>query len=309
MIITVCLNPALDKTLTVERVNVGGVNRVVSSRLDAGGKAINVSKMVKNLGGETLALGIVGGETGAYLQAQLDSMGIAHDFVMTHTPTRTNYKIDNRTLRKTTDFNEPGEPVSEEVLEQVWQKIASAAKPGDMVAFSGTNPPGTRDDLLAGWVRKLLDSGIRVSLDTVGESMRLGIAEHPTIIKPNQAELSDLFGRDLHYTRDIIAVARQVAQQGVEYVVVTLGASGAIFVTKSEVLYGHGLEVPVGSTVGAGDATLGSILYDMQRGLPWEETARRSIAAGAAKVMCEGSQTPLCTQMEELIDKVMIEKL
>lgn len=309
MILTVCLNPALDKTLTVDRLNVGGVNRVLSSRLDAGGKAINISKMVKSLGGDTIALGIIGGDTGAYIQSQLDRMGIAHDFVVTDTPTRTNYKITNRTLHLTTDFNEPGEPVTSEVLDKVWAKIDAIAKPGDLVAFSGANPPGMEDDILAQWVRKLKEKNVCISLDTVGEPMRLGIAEQPTIIKPNQSELSDLFGRELHYTRDIIAVARQVAQKGVEYVVVTLGANGAVFVTRDEVLYGHGLQVPVGSTVGAGDATLGSILNDLQNGLPWEEVARRSIAAGAAKVMCDGTQTPLTEQISELLDKVMIERL
>lgn len=309
MIVTVSMNPAVDMTLTVEQLAVDGVNRVVETRLDPGGKGINVAKMVKSLGGETLATGIIGGKNGEYICEQLDALGIPHDFVIGTGSTRTNYKISDRTLRTMTELNESGAPVSEEILEQVWQKIDGATKAGDCVVIAGTNPPNMPADTIAKWIERLNAKGVITGLDTIGEPMRLGIAARPTVIKPNQQELSDLFGEQLHYMRDVIAAAHRLVLQGVEHVIVSMGAEGALFVSKNEMLRGYGLKVPVASTVGAGDTTMATVLYDLQQGKNWEEIARHSIAVSAAKVMCSGSQTPTREQYEELLDQVVVERL
>lgn len=309
MIITVCLNPALDKTISVDCLSVGGVNRIAASRLDPGGKAINVSKIVRILGGETLAIGVIGGESGAYIRSRMDAMGIPHDFVEVEAPTRTNYKIADRVLHQITECNEIGSPVSEETLREVWERISRAVKPGDAVVFAGKNPPGMANDRLAQWISALKSRGVFTALDTVGEPMRLGIQAHPDVIKPNQSELSELFGEPLHYIRDIFVASRQIVQQGVESVVVSLGSEGALFVTHDEILRGYGLNVPVGSTVGSGDAMLAAVVYYLQQGCSWTETARRSIATSAANVMQDGTQPPTLSQIEELVDRVQIEKM
>lgn len=309
MIITVCLNPALDKTLTVDGLNVDSVNRVIASRVDAGGKGINVAKIVKVLGGDPLATGIVGGNSGSFIQRQLDEMGIRHDFVISENVTRTNLKVTDRLRHTTTEFNESGAPVTEELLEKVWAKIGETAQKGDIVALSGANPPAMGEGVLAEWIQKLKAKGVYTALDTVGEPMRLGIQALPTIIKPNQIELSEMFGEELHYIRDVIAAARQMAQQGVEKVIVSMGGDGALFVTKDQVLLGHGLKVPLGSTVGSGDAMLAAVLHFLQQGCSWEETAKWSIATSAANAMCAGSQTPTREQIEELVQQVVVESL
>lgn len=309
MIVTVSMNPAVDMTLTIDQLLVDGVNRVAETRLDPGGKGINVAKVVKALGGETLATGIIGGKNGEYLCAKLDELGIPHDFVIGPGATRTNYKINDRMLRTMTELNECGAPVTQEVLDQVWQKIDSATKAGDVVVIAGTNPPGMPADTIANWIGRLKDKGVMTGLDTVGEPMRLGIAAHPTIIKPNQQELSELFGEQLHYLRDVIAAARRLVLQGVERVIVSMGAEGALFVTKNEILRGYGIKVPVRSTVGAGDTTMAVALHHLQQGRSWEEIARWSIAAGAANVMCDGTQTPTKEQIEALLDQVTVERL
>lgn len=309
MIITVSLNPALDKTISVDGLTVDSVNRVLSTRVDAGGKGINVSKIVKVLGGDTLATGIIGGNSGTFIQKQLDKMNISHDFVMSEEATRTNLKISDRLRHTTTEFNEPGAPVTDSLLREVWTKIDSVAKPGDTVVISGKNPPDMEADVLADWITKLNQKGIITALDTVGEPLRLGIQSKPHIIKPNQTELSELVGEDLHYVRDLIAAARHLVQQGVERVVVSMGADGALFVTKDQILRGYGLKVPLGSTVGSGDAMMAAILHHMQKGSSWEETARWSLATGAANAMCEGSKTPRMDLIYELYEKVVVEQL
>lgn len=309
MIITVSLNPALDKAICVEGLSVDGVNRVLSTRVDAGGKGINASKLVKVLGGETLATGIIGGNSGTFIQQQLDKMNIRHDFVVSDRNTRTNLKIIDRLRHTTTEFNEPGAPVSEDLLHGVWNKIEAVAKAGDAVVLSGANPPGMAADVLADWITKLKGKGIVTALDTVGEPLRLGIQAKPYLVKPNQTELSELVGEELHYIRDLIAAARQIVQQGVEKVIVSMGSDGALFVTREQVLRGYGVQVPIGSTVGSGDAMMAAVLHHMQQGCSWEETARWSLATGAANAMCEGSQTPDMEQIQELMEKVVVEQL
>ena len=309
MIITVSLNPALDKTIAVDGVNANGVNRVLASRVDAGGKGINVAKTVKALGGEPLAMGIVGGSGGVFIQQQLEGEGIRHDFVISEHPTRTNLKVSDRLRQTMTEFNEPGAPVTDVLLEQVWEKLDKTAQKGDTVVIAGTNPPGMQDDVIAGWIEKLNAKGVVTALDTIGESMRQGIAAKPSVIKPNINELADLCGEDLHYIRDIIASARQITQQGVERVVVSMGGDGALFVTKDRILRGYGLKIQLGSTVGSGDAMMAAILHYLEQGCSWEETAKWSIATSAANAMCEGSQTPDMEQIKALVDQVVIETM
>ena len=309
MILTVCLNPAIDKSLSVEMLTVDGVNRVVSSRRDPGGKGINVAKVVRNLGGETLATGILGGSTGEYIQKKLDALGIAHDFVIREAPTRTNLKISDLHRHTMTELNEPGEPVTDEELGAVWSKIENAVKPGDIVVFAGKNPPGMADDVLAKWITALRERGIVTALDTVGEAMRLGVAAKPSVIKPNREELSDFYGEPLHYQRDILAAAREIVESGVERVVVSLGGDGAMFVTAKEVLLASGIRVEVKSTVGCGDAMLAALLYGIEKGESWEETARLAVAAATANVMMGGSQAPKLEQLEPLLSQVEITHL
>ncbi|MBR3849655.1 MAG: 1-phosphofructokinase [Oscillospiraceae bacterium] len=309
MIITVCLNPAVDKMVTVDCFVPGETNRVLSVRRDPGGKAINVAKMVRRLGGDTLALGIVGGENGAYIRSQLSEMGIPHDFVTREEPTRTNYKIADKRQRSTTELNEPGYPITEQQLEKVWKSISAHVRPGDTVVLAGTNPPGVADDTLARWIDQLNAMQAVTVLDTSGAPLKLGIAAKPRVIKPNMAELSELFGEQIHYLRDAIAAAKQIVQGGVERVIVSLGGDGAIFATKEGVLRGHGVDVPVCSTVGCGDVMLASLLYDLQRETSWEETARRAIATGTANATCSGTEPPTVEQIEEFLDRVQIERL
>ena len=309
MIITVSLNPALDRTLSVNKFAVDGVNRVLDTRMDAGGKGVNVSKLVKVLGGQTLATGIVGGSSGEFIRRELDNMGIKHDFVTSPNATRTNLKITDLLRRTTTDINEPGAPVTEELLRQVWDKIDQASKAGDTVVISGANPPQMGDDVIATWIERLNAKNVITALDTAGAAMRRGIEAKPHIIKPNLNELSELFGEPLHYQRDVIAAARQIVMQGVEKVVVSMGAEGALFVTRDHVLRSQGVKIAIGSTVGSGDAMLAAVVYYLQQGAEWEDVARWSMATGGANAMCDGSATPNMEQITAVYRNVAVEVL
>lgn len=309
MIITVTLNPALDKTVILPGFAVNTVNRVSATRLDPGGKGINVSKVVKALGGKTLVLGILGGAAGGFIQAAIDEMSLPNDMVLTKEITRTNIKIIDPLLQTNTDINEAGSPVSEATLETVWHKLTHAVQPGDTVVFAGKNPPGMPDERLADWITRLHGKNVFSCVDTVGVPMRLAIDAKPDIIKPNREELSELMGRRLTTDGEVKEAAQELVRRGVGLVAASLGSEGAIFVTQNQALRAYAPKVPIVSTVGAGDAMMAALIHYTAAGCSLEETARRSIAVSAASVMCSGSQAPELDLILPLIDQVRMEKL
>ncbi|MEA4966244.1 MAG: 1-phosphofructokinase [Oscillospiraceae bacterium] len=309
MIITVTLNPALDKTVSVSRLMINGVNRVIGTRLDAGGKGINVSKVIKKLGGETLAMGIIGGESGMYIQHSMAQKGINSKFCFVEAPTRTNIKIVDTSMHTYTDINERGEPVEESVLTQVFENVCAAASGGDTVVFAGAYPPDTRPELLAEWTRILRKKNITVCLDATGEAMRLALDAGPNIIKPNKTELEEICGRRLYFDIDVIAAAKELIAAGVERVTVSLGPEGALFVTEDQVIRAYGVHVPVVSTVGSGDAMMAAVAYYLQEGLSWREVVTHAIAVSAAHVMCPGAEPAELSQIEPLLSQVRLDEL
>ena len=309
MIITVTLNPALDKTVILPGFAVNTVNRVSATRLDPGGKGINASKVVKALGGKTLALGVLGGAAGGYIQAAMDKMELPNDMVLTGEITRTNLKIIDPLLQTNTDINEPGGPVSEETLDAVWHKLTKAVKPGDTVVLAGKNPPGMPDSRLADWVTRLHGMKVYTCVDTVGEPMQQAIAAQPDIIKPNREELAEIAGRRMVTDDDVLTAARELVGRGVGLVTASLGADGAIFVTRNQAFRGYAPKVSVVSVVGAGDAMMAALTHYSAAGCSLEETARRSIAVSVASVMCSGSEAPELNMILPLIDQVRLEKL
>lgn len=309
MILTVTLNPALDKTVSVSRLTINGVNRVTSTRLDAGGKGINVSKTVRSLGGETLAVGILGGESGIYIQHCMEKLGIPGSFCIVDAPTRTNIKILDNSMHTSTEINERGEPVDEATLDAVFASVKRNVKRGDTVVFAGTNPPGTRADLLCGWTKELKEMGVRVCLDATGETMRLGLTAGPYLIKPNKEELEEICGRRLYFDVDVIAAAKELIADGVERVAVSLGSEGGLFVTEDQVLRVYGVRVPVVSSVGSGDAMMGALAYYLEAGLPWCEVVARAVAVSAAHVTCPGSDAAVLAQVEALLGQVRVDEL
>lgn len=309
MIFTVSLNPALDKTLTLPGFAVNTVNRVQHARLDPGGKGINVSKTVKALGGDTLAIGVLGGAAGGYIKAALDAMELPNDVIITKEPTRTNIKIVDPVLQTNTDINEPGFPISQETLQLVWKKLTQVVRPGDTVVFAGKNPPAMADDCLAHWITQLRSLDVRTCVDTVGKPMALALEAQPDIIKPNKLELSEIMGRPMNTEAEILSAARELTARGVGLVAASMGDEGAVFVTKDQSLRGYTPKVRVASTAGAGDAMMAALAYYTSAGCSLEETARRAIAVSVASVTFDGSQAAELDSILPLIDRVRLEQL
>ena len=228
MIYTVTLNPALDKTVQIPSFRLGEVNRISAMRTDPGGKGINVSKVLRELGEPSVAAAILGGAAGQKIESALRALGIEGMYLFTGHETRTNLKIVDPTLHTNTDVNEPGAPADEAVLSKLLTQLTDRLRPGDLVVLSGKAPAGAPDTLYRDWILACRAAGAAVYLDAEGELLRQGVTAGPALIKPNQAELSGVMGRPLTTEDETIRAAQELLAQGVGCVAVTMGAGGAL---------------------------------------------------------------------------------
>lgn len=310
MIYTVTLNPALDKTVEIPSLTVDSVNRITTMRTDPGGKGINVSKVIDKLGKESIATGILGGDTGNAIESALKSMGLKTSFRFVEGETRTNLKVIDPVNHTNTDINEPGITVSEEILNSVLQDLLAKVNDQDIVVISGSLPKGSPKNTYYTWVKACKEAGTKVILDADGDLLAAGLEASPYLIKPNNHELSGLLGRTLETPEDLEKAARELMEKhSIAKIVVSMGGDGALYVTKDETIYAEGLKVPVGSTVGAGDSVVASLAVAEESGMSLEDTVRLSTATGAANVMCSGTQAAEYEVIRDLIPKVSFRRI
>lgn len=309
MIYTVTLNPALDKTVEIPGMALDTVNRITEMRTDPGGKGINVSKVIAKLGGESCAVGILGGESGRTLEKLLENENFTTQFRFVEGQTRTNLKIIDREGHTNTDINEPGLTVTAAELDELLRELLAELRPGDIVVLAGSLPKGAPQDTYRSWTAACKKAGARVFLDADGALLAEGIKAAPHLIKPNDGELSRLAGKKLETLEELTAEGRKLLERGIERVVISLGGRGALYLRKGSTIYAEGLRVPVGSTVGAGDSVVAALAYAEAQGLSEEEAVRLSTAAGAANVMCSGTQAAEREAVEALLPKVRFTRL
>lgn len=309
MIRTVCLNPALDKTAQVSGFTLDRVNRITDLRVDAGGKGINVSKVIKELGGTSVAYALLAGNTGRTIERMVTDAGIDVVAHYVEGETRTNLKVVDADNHTNTDINEPGPDVTAADLKALLDRLVADIVEGDTVVLAGSVPAGAAVDTYAEWIAACKAAGAKVFLDADGAVFDAALSAGPTMVKPNDHELSGLVGRTLTDIHEIDAAAREVMARGVEWVTVSMGGAGALFVTPDQSLRAISPKVKVGSTVGAGDSVVAAIAYAGDEGLSLEETIRLSMATGSANVMQSGTQAAPRELVDSLIDKVLIESI
>lgn len=292
MIKTVTLNPAVDKTVEISDFRVGAVNRVSSVRIDAGGKGINVSKIIKTLNGKSIALGILAGNNGKYIKGYMDSLDIENDFVFAEGETRTNLKVVDNKLHTNTDINEPGIYVKGEEINSLENKIFNGMDKNTILVLSGSIPPGVPVDIYRRWIERAREAGARTMLDADGELLREGIKARPYLIKPNIHELEGLLKRSLNSVEAIADAAESILDKGIEMVVVSMGADGAVFVNNDGAVHAEGIKVHAVSTVGAGDSMVAALAFALDNNYSFKEAVALSAGAGTAGVTTSGTQSP-----------------
>ena len=291
MITTITLNPAVDKTVKINSFEAGSVNRVADMRFDAGGKGINVSKVIASLGGSSRATGILGGSAGIFIKEYLDSAAIENNFVFVKGETRTNLKIVDAIGQQNTDINEPGPEVQAEDLDRVKKVIQDSLSEDSIVVYSGSVPAGISKDIYKELILMAKEKGAKTILDADGELLKYGLEAGPYLVKPNIHELERLFGFKIETIDEAINLSKDVMDRfGIEMMVVSLGAEGALFINKGTVILAEGIKVAAISTVGAGDSMVAALAYSMDKGYSLEDTVRLAVAAGTANVMTSGTQ-------------------
>lgn len=292
MIITVTCNPALDKTAELESISISGLNRLKNLALDAGGKGINVSKMIKTLGGKSLATGFIGGGSGDEIIRQINAQGIEHDFVQCTGNTRTNLKVLSKDSG-ITEFNEPGSIVSEVESQSLINKLLSLANTKTIFVLSGSIPINFPKTYYRDLCKELKLNGAKVYVDADGEVLREAIKAKPDLVKPNLEELASLFVLPaLPKLEEARMCCEKLIEEGVGCVALSLGKNGALFVKSGMCIYAEGLTVKSQSTVGAGDSLVAALAYAEELSLPFDETVKLAMAASAAAVTTVGTNTP-----------------
>ena len=311
MIITVTMNPAVDKTLDVENFTGGAVHRVTKVIQEAGGKGINVSKTVQALGGETIAAGFLGGSSGRMIEHALDEMSIRHEFIHIDGETRTNIKVVD-TCREgfVTEFNEPGPVVTSRDIDALTQKLEEYAGPSSIFVFSGSAPASVSPDIYGYFTRKLKKRQATVMVDASGELLTEAVKAKPFLIKPNALELTRYFGLPADVTEAALTdLGRELLSKGINTVVISRGQDGALFLDHRQSFKADGIQVQAHSTVGSGDAMLAALAYGFDYDIPYMECARLSIAASAGACTTLGTKPPSRELTDVLAREVRITPL
>ncbi|MCH8612627.1 1-phosphofructokinase [Arsenicicoccus dermatophilus] len=292
MILTLTPNPSVDRTITVARLERGAVQRASDSRMDPGGKGINVSRALAAHGTETVAVLPVGGPHGVIMTDLLREIDLSVETVPVAEGIRANVGVVEPD-GTTTKVNEQGPHLSPE---EVAGLLAAVDRHADRrltwLVGCGSLPPGLDGDFYADLVRRGHAAGARVAIDSSGPAMVAAVAAGPDLIKPNDEELEELVGRRLPTVGDVVEACRDLIAGGVGSVVVSLGSKGALLVTADEVAHARATITDPLSTVGAGDSLLAGYLHALSHGDTPATALRTAVAFGSAAVCLPGTEVP-----------------
>lgn len=305
-VITVSMNPALDKTVTVDTFTVAGLNRIKDARVDAGGKGINVAKVLKRFNADVTAWGIQAGEEGRLLARMVEQQGIPFFFLEAEGRTRTNLKVVDEAKKETTELNEPGPFITEKVLTDFLDHFEKAMPAAAVLVLGGSLPPGAPQDLYRQMILIASRYGVKTILDADGEALRLGITASPYALKPNIHELEALVGQTLEQERDIVNAAKGLLGDGIQCVIVSMGAKGSILVSGNEAIRARPFPIVPLSTVGAGDSMVAALAFCLLEGKTLEETARWTTAAGSITASKPGTEVCTLSEVKEKLELVSI---
>ena len=287
MIYTVTFNPALDYILYTDGLQTGETNRAVKEAFSFGGKGINVSFVLKELGIPNIALGFIAGFTGEELARQVKQAGLKTDLISLKSGnTRVNVKLKGT---DETEINAKGPVIDREALLILFEKLRRLQE-GDTLVLAGSIPPSLPADIYAQIAEVISVKNVRLAVDTAGDGLKKVLPYRPFLIKPNRRELEELAGKPLLSQQAVAAAAAELQQRGARNVLVSLGAEGAMLLTEGGVCLTHpAMKGTAVNTVGAGDSMVAGFLVGIEKG---EEYALRlGIAAGCASAFSEGLAT------------------
>jgi 1-phosphofructokinase/tagatose 6-phosphate kinase len=292
VIVTVTLNAAVDRTVTVPNFQLGQRHRASQGLTLAGGKGINVARALKLLDVPVVATGLAGGRTGTRIVEELTAEAILNDFVRIADESRTSTAVVDPTTATYTEINEWGPQVTPEELTILLDKISYLARGADMVVFAGTLPRGVDDSFYAETIRDLNRRNVRAVLDSEGLPLSLGVEAEPFLVTPNQREAEGIVGQEFRDDEDFVMALDRIADMGARNVLITseMRSFGLFRADRKRLLFrADAPRVEPVSAVGSGDVLLAAFLAARVAERPLEESLRSAVAAGAASTLEVGA--------------------
>ena len=305
MIYTVTLNPSIDYVIKVDKLTTGNINRVNEEHVYPGGKGINVTRILKSLDNDNIALGFVSGFTGDYIINSLQELNLKSDFIKVKQGfTRINVKVKSE---EETEINGQGPKISEEELNQFY-KVIDKLVDGDILILSGSIPSCLDERLYESIMKKVEDRDIKVIVDATKNLLLNVLKYNPFLIKPNNHELAEMFNVELNSTEDVVFYARKLKEMGAQNVLISMGKDGALLVTENDEVFASSVaKGEVVNSVGAGDSMVAGFIAGYLKSNSYEEALRLGAASGGATAF----SSDLATRefIDKLVDEIKIEKI
>ncbi|MFU0825619.1 1-phosphofructokinase [Clostridium sp.] len=303
MIYTVTFNPSVDYIVEVENFVPGIINRVKEDHKYPGGKGINVSRVLNNLGVKSKALGFIGGFTGEYIKSTLESQGIDTDFITVNEDTRINIKLKSN---EETEINGVGPKIENEKLNELFNKLGNLNSE-DFLVLAGNVQKTLPRDIYAQIQKKCLDTNVNVIVDTTGEALINSLRYKPFLIKPNNHELAEIFNAEINTRDEIIYYGKKLMDMGAQNVIISMAGEGALLICSEGVYHASAPKGEVKNSVGAGDSMIGGFLAKYSKDTSIVEAFRWGAASGSATAF----SLDLCKKdhVERLLNEIKVIKL
>lgn len=303
MIYTVTINPSIDYIVQLPELHLGLVNRMAYDNKLPGGKGINVSRILRELGHDSVAWGFMGGFTGRFITDALEKDGLKTDFTPVAADTRINVKIK---AEEETEINGKGPAVTPAEIATFKEKFAHLTA-DDVVIFAGSLVPNLDDDFYFELIKIIQEKGAQFVIDTTGESLRKALQEKPLVVKPNNHELAELFGVEFSEIDDIIKYAQKLREMGAQYVMISMAGDGGLLVTADGVYRSLAPQGTVVNSVGAGDSMLAGFTGTYADTHDPVEAFRYGLASGSATAFSEDLATR--AKIDEILPQIKITKI
>ena len=309
MISTVTLNVSIDKAYKIKgSVESGKVIRVLECNNTAGGKGLNVSRVISICGEEVLATGFVGGHCGALVEELLENDNIKNQFTHVNSETRSCINIlDENNI--STEFLEKGSSVNENEIDKFIEDFNKIIDNSNIITISGSVPQGVPTDIYATLIKMIKAKNKKVILDASGDLLKEGIKALPTMIKPNSEEMENLLGISINNREEVIKSAIKLYESGIELVVVSLGGDGALLVCEEGVYHGKPPKIKVVNTVGCGDSMVAAFAVAMERGYSNEDSLKYAVSISAANAMTFSTGNFNSKDADSIFENTIIEKI
>ncbi|MDB1125437.1 1-phosphofructokinase [Vibrio algarum] len=307
-VVTVTLNPALDLTGKLGTLNVGSVSLVNKGSLHAAGKGVNVAKVLSDLGAEVTVTGFLGRDNQDIFCELFEEINAKDKFVRVNGATRINVKLVEES-GEVSDINFPGVEVSEIEIKQFEQVLFELAEDHDYFVIAGSLPKGVSPQLCANWIQQLHDAGKKVLFDSSRDALTEGLNSHPWLIKPNDEELSGFVGRSLKTPEECQQAAEELADKGIDNIVVSMGSEGVLWLNQNQWLRSQPPKMTVVSTVGAGDTLVSGLCWGHMQGMEKNNLLRFATALSALAVSQVGVGVSSLEELESLQQQIQLTEL